>query len=252
MKIKILSFNIHKGLSPFNKAFTLEDIKSVIIEADPDIVFLQEVTGENIKHEKKFNNWPTEKHYEFLADTIWTYYSYAHNAIYPHGHHGNLILSKFPITEWQNFDISTNLMEKRGLLKAMITLPRENQKDLRLCVYNTHLNLTQIGRNKQFKKIKEEINSLIEPDLPLIMAGDFNDWNSKAVQYFEKELQIREAFNEIHGEVPKTFPSPFPVISLDRIFYRNIDIKECSLLETDKAKSMSDHLGIIATFEIKE
>jgi len=250
MKIKVLSFNIHKGLSPFNKSFSLEDIKEVIVAEGPDLVFLQEVTGENIKHEKKFDNWPTEKHYEFLADNIWTYYSYAHNAVYPHGHHGNLVLSKYPITSWENFDISTNIMEKRGLLKANIEVITDQKDSITLNTFNTHLNLLQLGRNKQFDKIKEEINKLSDPSAPLILAGDFNDWNTKAISFFKEHLEINEVFHEIQGRTPKTFPSPFPIMSLDRIFYKNLRIINCYLLESEKAKSMSDHLGIVAEFEI--
>ncbi|MDH5581187.1 MAG: endonuclease/exonuclease/phosphatase family protein, partial [Bdellovibrionales bacterium] len=238
MKIKVLSFNIHKGLSPFNRLFSLEEIKSVIISESPDLVFLQEVTGENIKHEKKFDNWPTEKHYEFLADSIWTYYSYAHNAVYPHGHHGNLVLSKYPISHWANYDISTNFLESRGLLMAEIEVIISPERKLTLNTFNTHLNLLQIGRNKQFQRIKDEIKKLNDPNAPLILAGDFNDWNSKAITYFEKNLQIKEVFQELEGKVPKTFPSPFPLISLDRIFYRNLKLQNCYLLKSEGAKKM--------------
>lgn len=249
MKIRIISFNIHKGLSYFNHKLTISDIKKVIIEADPDIVFLQEVTGENLKFEKKFDGWPSEKTYEYLADTIWSYFSYAKNAVYPHGHHGNLILSKFPILDWDNLDISTNRLESRGLLSARILIPKDNE-DIILSTYCTHLNLGQKGRTKQFDMIKQKLKGDNLANDRIILAGDFNDWNVKAVKYFKNNLHMEEAYKFIEGKYPKTFPSIFPLLSLDRIFFKNLKIKTCDILKSDLAKKMSDHLGLVAEFQI--
>lgn len=51
-------------------------------------------------------NWPDTTHYEFLADTMWSDYAYGRNAVYPEGHHGNAVLSRFPIEYYENRDIS--------------------------------------------------------------------------------------------------------------------------------------------------
>lgn len=253
MKIKLLSFNIHKGLSAFNQSLTIGDIKTAILEEAPDLVCLQEVIGEHIGHQEKYDNWPDESQYEYLADTIWKYYSYAQNAVYPEGHHGNLVLSKFPIVEWDNYDISTNNMEKRGILHTKIKIPKneqDNDQDLFLHTFCTHLNLTQRGRNKQYEMFKDKVNELSKGHEPVIIAGDFNDWNKKSGPIFEETLGMKEVFKEKYGNYAKTFPSFLPFLSLDRIFIKNINLINCETKNQGIWRKLSDHVGLIAELEI--
>lgn len=249
MKIKILSFNIHKGFSLFNKSLTIEQIKKVILETNADIVFLQEVVGENQKYKSKNANWPSETQYEFLADTIWQYFSYAKNAVYPHGHHGNVILSKFPIVEWNNLELSTNKLEGRGLLYCKIQIP---DKNIFLNCYCTHLNLTDKGRRKQYKKIKDKILSDNKINSPLILAGDFNDWNKKSGEYFENVLGMKEVFKVLTGNYIRTYPSFLPLLKLDRILVKNLIIDKGEVVHVGIGANHSDHAALCATLEIIE
>ena len=45
--------------------------------------------------------------------------AYGMNAVYPHGHHGNAILSRWTIDQFTNHDVSDHALEKRGLLHAV-------------------------------------------------------------------------------------------------------------------------------------
>jgi len=90
---------------------------------DVDIVFLQEVQGEHERHARQVLDWPVEPQYEFLADEVWSDYAYGRNAIYDHGHHGNAILSRFPILSSHNQDISELRFERRGMLHSEIAVP---------------------------------------------------------------------------------------------------------------------------------
>src|SRR5665647_3409505 len=78
---------------------------------DVDIVFLQEVQGEHAHHAAHVLNWPVAPQYEFLADEVWQDYAYGRNAIYDQGHHGNAILSRFPIISAENQDVSAHRFE---------------------------------------------------------------------------------------------------------------------------------------------
>jgi endonuclease/exonuclease/phosphatase family metal-dependent hydrolase len=69
-----------------------------------DVVFLQEVLGTHAHG--KVEDWPEAPHYEFLADSIWPQFAYGRNMVYPKGHHGNAVMSKFPIVHFQNHDVS--------------------------------------------------------------------------------------------------------------------------------------------------
>lgn len=248
MKIKILSYNIHKGYDWKMQNYFLRDMKELIATSGADIVFLQEVVGQNENYKKKGL---IDAQFEFLADSVWPHFSYAKNALYDHGHHGNLVLSKFPIESWENVDLSTNFLEKRGLLVCKIQIPNPKKYIYACCA---HLDLTRAGRLQQYAMIKNKIDSLNEAHhLPFVVAGDFNDWNKKATSTFENELGMHEAFKSLHGHFAKTFPAGFPFLNLDRIYIKNLDVVSADILpRLQKTKHLSDHLPIICEVEIKE
>src|SRR5690606_13333550 len=102
----VLTLNTHKGLSILNRRFVLPELRDAIRAVGADIVFLQEVIGAHQRHALRFPDWPPNPQYEFLADSIWSQYAYGRNAVYPHGDHGNALLSKFPIERYSNIDVS--------------------------------------------------------------------------------------------------------------------------------------------------
>ena len=102
--LKVLTYNIHKGFNSTNRQFILHDIKESIRQVDADLIFLQEIHGERNISKNRFDDWPSNNQFEFLADEVWHHHAYAKNAIYKSGHHGNAILSKYPIVEWENID----------------------------------------------------------------------------------------------------------------------------------------------------
>ena len=89
--------NTHKGFTFFNRKFILPELRDAVHSVSADIVFLQEVMGDHALHAARVTHWPAAPHYEFLADTMWPDFAYGRNAVYPDGHHGNAVLSKFPI-----------------------------------------------------------------------------------------------------------------------------------------------------------
>ncbi|MBC7419201.1 MAG: endonuclease/exonuclease/phosphatase family protein [Bdellovibrio sp.] len=245
MKLKILSYNIHKGFDRGNKNYFLEEIKDLIKNSHADIVFLQEVVGKNEKYKKKGL---IDSQFEFLADSIWNHFSYAKNALYDHGHHGNLILSKYPIESWENVNITTNSLEKRGFLVCKINIPHKNNKHIYVAC--AHLDLLHRGRKIQYETIKNKIRSLDVADHePLIIAGDFNDWNKKCTTTFEDELGMIEAHKTAHGRFAKTFPASFPVLTLDRIYVKNMKIVKSQIFKQKTKKHYSDHLPLYCELE---
>ena len=104
--IKVLTYNIHKGFSTGNRRFILHDIKESLRLVDADVVLLQEIHGERTISNNRFDDWPNNRQFEFLADQVWSHHAYGKNAIYKSGHHGNAILSKYPFIKWENIDVS--------------------------------------------------------------------------------------------------------------------------------------------------
>ncbi len=109
---KVLTINTHMGFNAFNRRFILPELRDAVRATGADIVLLQEVMGSHDLHKLRVDNWPETPHYEFLADTMWRDFAYGRNAVYPEGHHGNAVLSRLPILEHHNRDISVAGTEK--------------------------------------------------------------------------------------------------------------------------------------------
>ena len=241
-----MSYNIHKGFNFGNKKFTLNEIRKSIQSVNADLVFLQEVQGENHTKSALHHEWPQCSHFEYLADKIWPHYAYGKNAVYPDGHHGNAILSKFPIESWQNFDISTNKLERRGALLARLTIPGMSKP---VDCVSLHLNLTKSGRTAQMQRLTAILNEHAPKTEILIIGGDFNDWSLKICREMELKLKIKEAYKSLHGSLPRTFPSDFPILKLDRIYFRGVEVKDARIIK--EKKNSSDHLALFAEFNVK-
>ena len=143
----------------------------------------------------------------------------ARNAVYPRGHHGNVILSKFPILSYDHENLSTNAMEHRGLLHCVIEVPGTGRKLHIVCL---HLGLTQRGRNQQLDQICRRIGRLPATD-PVIVGGDFNDWRGRVSPVLFERHGLREAHETAHGRKAKTFPIKLPLLSVDRIYSRGFE-----------------------------
>jgi endonuclease/exonuclease/phosphatase family metal-dependent hydrolase len=247
LKLRILTINIHKGFSIFNRRFMLHELREAIREVSADLVFLQEVIGEHQRHSKNHETWPEESHYEFLADEIWDDFAYGRNAVHSTGHHGNALLSKFPITRFHQHDLSLYHLEQRGLLHCEIAIPGLSQPLHCIC---THLNLLALHRQQQYEMIETYINVQIPHEVPLIMAGDFNDWNNQAESLLAQPLNLLECYRLLHGKLAKTFPCFWPVLSLDRIYGRGFEVKQCITMSRQPWSKLSDHLPLIAEVEL--
>jgi len=228
--------------------YFLHDMRALINSAQADIVFLQEVVGQNDIYKKKGL---IDAQFEFLADTVWSHYSYAKNSLYDHGHHGNLILSRYPIESWENINITTNVLEKRGLLVCKIILSALQKKYIYAAC--AHLDLFHSGRKVQYQIIKNKILSL-DPtgQIPLVVAGDFNDWSKKAGPVFEQEMGMQEAYKKANGRFAKTFPAGLPLLSLDRIYVKNLKVVDSNILRRPAHQNhFSDHLPIYCEVEVE-
>ncbi|MEQ1875648.1 MAG: endonuclease/exonuclease/phosphatase family protein [Bdellovibrionia bacterium] len=244
--LRVLSYNIHKGFNA-GKEFTLEGIREAIELVHADLVLLQEVQGAHSAHKKKVRNYK-ESQFEFLADRLWPHFAYGKNAVYAKGHHGNALLSKFPLTFWENINISTNRFEKRGMLHAIAEIPQ--LKGLHVHAICVHLDLLHGGRVQQLKKLIQRIQAVVPFDAPLVIGGDFNDWRETATEILHDELGVSEAFKTRFGEHARTFPVWFPFLRLDRIYLRGVKVRDAKCMTGQPWTSLSDHAGLFADLEI--
>jgi endonuclease/exonuclease/phosphatase family metal-dependent hydrolase len=241
--LKLLTVNTHKGFSAFNRRFMLHDLRDAVREESADLVFMQEVQGSHAGHSARYENWPQQPHYEFLADSIWSEYAYGRNAVYEEGHHGNALMSKFPILKYQNHDVSIWGPEQRGMLHCVLQVPETGQELHAICV---HLGLAESHRQQQLIRLCDLVDEVVPEDAPLFVAGDFNDWRQRAHRILLQRAGLKEIFSELQGRSARTFPARVPVLSLDRIYYRNAEALKSQRLSSPPWSRLSDHIALSA------
>lgn len=239
-RLRVVSYNIHKGLSAANRRFVLGRIRAALRALDPDVILFQEVIGEHHRHRERFSDWPAESQARYLAGDAWTHCVYGSNAVYPHGDHGNAILSRLPVRTWENIDLSVTPWEQRGLLHAEIELP--DGEPLHVCCL--HLDLLQATRRVQIELLCRRIEEAVPHEAPLIVGGDFNDWRGKATRELNRRVGLQEAFRLLGHRHPRTFPAWGPVLGLDRIYVRNLQPACAKVLEGEDWRRLSDHLAL--------
>jgi len=259
--IKVCSYNIHKGFCAANRKYLLERLRQAIRIVHADIFFLQEVVGENHRMARRVSDWNLEAQFEYLADSVWQHYSYGKNAVYDHGHHGNAILSKYPIEQWENINLSQKVpFSHRGALHSVVTNANSGSKLHLFCV---HLGLISRERKLQAHLLIDAVNKLTGENDAVVIAGDFNDWNHRITPVLERELGVREihctrqrstfnfprSYKHFKSNIsPPTFPARFPMLSVDRIYYRNLNLENSKVLKGEPWNSLSDHCALFAEF----
>ena len=250
LSIKVLTVNIHKGFTFFNRKFILPELREAVRKIGADVVFLQEVTGSHTHHAGSFDNYPDTPHYEFLADSIWPDFAYGRNAVYDKGDHGNAVMSKFPIVRFENHDVSISGPERRGLLHCELAIAHPSGHNVNLHAICVHLSLTETHRTQQMDRLCKLIAANIPPQAPLVVAGDFNDWRHRAKTQLFEGAGLYEVFVQANGQPARTFPARKPLLRLDRIYVRNAVGHKPVVLPHKPWSHLSDHAPLAAVIEI--
>jgi len=261
VKLRVATYNIHKGVmrAPWSvrPASKIHELRQAMQLWHRDLLFLQEVQGEHQRHAKQLEHWPTHAQHEFLAQSLGSgayYHAYGKSAVYLHGHHGNAILSRFPIIASEHRDMSDHVLEKRGALHVQISLPlgKTRGQPLLHC-FVVHFGLLAAGRQRQVKALIKWVQSVVPAGSPLIIAGDFNDWNNRLHQ----PLCEPNALAEVHQQIAKhpsekgfkaarTFPAWLPWLRMDRIYQRGFRVEQTRVLKGRAWAKLSDHSPVLA------
>ncbi|WP_151448072.1 endonuclease/exonuclease/phosphatase family protein [Lacisediminimonas profundi] len=264
MKLKIATYNIHKGVSSIGSRPRVQELKAAIGSMDADIIFLQEVQGRHDLHALRYaGSWPMEGQHDFLAGEG-QHVAYGLNAAYDHGHHGNALMSNFPIIHSRNQDVSDHAYEARGILHCVT---RAENTDIHCFV--VHLGLFAGSRKRQTEALVEAVANSAPAGAPVIIAGDFNDWENRLSQTLFDQLQVCEVsdaglssrgfgtyLRRLAGRGPKiqparTFPAAMPMLQLDRIYVRGFEIESAKVLHGVRWARLSDHAPLIATLRLR-
>jgi endonuclease/exonuclease/phosphatase family metal-dependent hydrolase len=245
-ELRVCTYNIHKGFCAANIRPILEELRHAIRMVDADLVFLQEVVGSRLYLEegkgKVVNPTSIYPQFEYLADEVWPHHAYGRNAIYQKGDHGNAILSKNPFLDLDNIDITQWWFSQRGVLFG----------ELKIGIYVVciHFGLFRGERRRQLKMLLELLEEKVSKHAPLIIAGDFNDWNGALHRELTTLYPFKEAYNETYHRLAKTFPARLPLFAMDRIYYRNLRLLDAEVLSGAPWDKLSDHRALTAIFNL--
>ncbi|KFN45704.1 endonuclease/exonuclease/phosphatase family protein [Arenimonas composti] len=233
--LRLLTLNMHKGRAAWNRRHVLAELREAVRSTGADIVCLQEVIGESAAASGPAEARP---HYEYLADELWPQYAYGRNAVHPAGHHGNALLSRWPIVQWQNHDVSQPDSEPRGLLHCTVAV----EADWPLHVVCVHLGLREAHRRAQARRLLE-LSAALPASEPLLVAGDFNDWRRRLDPILCTGFE--SAFAGVCDGCPRTFPARLPLLPLDRVYLRGLRLQSACVLSARPWPHLSDHLPLL-------
>ncbi len=285
--IRVVSYNIHKGRSALGARESLSKLRLGLYSLRPDLMLLQEVQGRNERH-NVLHEQPAS-----LAAALGMQYCYGRNAVRNLTDHGNALLSRYPILDFENEDISDHKLEQRGLLHATLDVSGTAVHCLVV-----HLGLFAGGRTRQIMALVERIRRVVPDGAPMIIGGDFNDWSNRLAPLFVQQLGLYEVFavspqgltarqlplrqsmrhlryrlqgwanspyhtpyrQQAHElgidglarmtPPPRTYPSSFPWLRLDRIYQRGFAVRKAQVLHGAPWRQLSDHAPILAELEL--
>jgi endonuclease/exonuclease/phosphatase family metal-dependent hydrolase len=86
----------------------------------------------------------------------------------------------------------------------------------------------------------------VPPEAPLILGGDFNDWQNRAGAVLYAGLGLVEAFEALGRAPARSYPSHWPVLRLDRIYVRGFGITGVRAHSGPPWSQISDHAALSA------
>ncbi len=233
--LELITYNIRKGKGASGRSKTaFQGVREALREHPVDIVLVQEAFHANGEDHHQSNELATSLGYNVY------YEPNKHRKV---GHHGNTTLTRHDAIEVENFDISTNPIERRGALYVKLQTPLGV-----VHVLNVHLGLNQRQRRRQLKAIGGILDERCPSHQPVILAGDFNDWNLRMDAVVRSDLGLVNAFGELAAH-PKTWPARRPVFKLDRVYVRHLAPQGTTLLDGPPWSELSDHLPLRVTLQ---
>ncbi|MEM9294010.1 MAG: endonuclease/exonuclease/phosphatase family protein [Acidobacteriota bacterium] len=251
MKLRVATYNIHRAIG-LDRRFRPQRIVDLLAAHDPDIALLQEV-DDGVPRSRRLDL------ARELADALsFSHWAVGHNHVLRQGRYGNATLSRFPIRRERNIDLTIGRFRKRGCQHTTLELARGDGPTQSFEVFNLHLGLSAWERRRQTRLLaaSPEITQL-QPSVPCMVGGDFNDWRSQLRSFFVAGLGFRCATDrkgpEGQPRAMRTFPSFAPRGPLDRLYLRGpITIHRVFRSRHRVAQVASDHLPVFADLEIQD
>lgn len=221
LKIRLMTWNIHGALDR-NPRFDLDRVVALVQRHAPDIVALQEVDSRRVGVPDPF---------DALERALGTHGARAHAVETADGNYGQVLISKWPMSDTEVVDLSYRKREPRRAICTDIATPAG-----RMRVVATHLGLSLHERRSQAIALLKALGTI---RIPTVALGDFNDW-----------IWPGSVGNRLKRALPvytnhRTFPARWPTFRLDRIYVAPRTAMMTSRTDSS-ACGISDHLPVIA------
>jgi endonuclease/exonuclease/phosphatase family metal-dependent hydrolase len=235
--MRLLSWNIHKGIGGRDRRYSLARIIDTIESENPDLICLQEV--DRLVRRSHFDDQP-----RLLARYFRCHSVFQSNVQVGEGAYGNLVLSRWPVVSRHRISLRKGSRKPRGAQLLVVDSPEGS-----LHLVHAHLGLAEHERQWQVERIVGHALFRSADSLPTLMVGDFNDWRDT----LWRERLAPHGFAQLTHPVNRfrTFPAWLAVGSLDKAFARGtIEVRQARVVKTSLSKVASDHLPVVFDFHI--
>ncbi len=238
--VRLLAYNIHKGVGGRDRRYRLDRILAVIAHEKPDLLCVQEATrdaprcGRDDQPEiLAYATGAVARHFQF-------------NVHWKAGGYGNLLLSRWPVVRYHHIPLGYRGRKPRGGQVALVESPSG-----RFVLANWHLGLGDAERRWQAARLLGHPHLLKWSRYPAVLAGDSNDWRDVLARRALADAGFR------HVTAParrfRTYPAYVPVGSLDKIFVRGgIIVDAVRVVRAAISRAASDHLPVAMDFRLAE
>lgn len=236
--MRLLSYNIHKGIGGRDRRYRLERIIGVIEAENPDLICLQEVDRGLVRS-------GTHDQPRLLAEAFHAIgVLFQLNVHIKSGGYGNLMLTRWPLLSHHQIGLRLSQRKPRGAQMAVIDTPEGPMQ-----LVNWHLGLVEHERQWQVEHVLGHRLFRQGSNLPTIIVGDTNDWRETLAH----GAFHRHGFRQITAPRSRfrSFPAYLAVGSLDKAFARGpIEVRHAHIVRSALAKVASDHLPLVIDFHI--
>ena len=240
MQFRLLTYNIHKGIGGVDRRYRLERIVDTIAHCQADLVLLQEVDDEVPRSRG-------HRQVDLLGDALdMPHRAFQANVKLRQGCYGNAILSRFPLYDQRDIELTVPLKKRRRAQAVHCRLPVDGHTRT-LLLFNCHLGLAGYERKIQLRRVLEcDVLQHAHHETPVVVGGDYNDvWGTLGRQLLEPA-----GFASVSIST-KTFPAFMPMRPLDRIYFRGqLRLDHSFASHTKVARQASDHLPLVADFAL--
>ena len=242
MRLRTLTWNIHKGIGGVDRRYRPQRVIDVIAHYDPDVVFLQEVDDGARRSSR-------HRQVDVFGDAL----GYEHRAFAANvrlmrgGQYGNAILSRFPLDHVENVDLTIRPKKRRSALTAVAHV-RGGGHERSLVLANLHLGLSGVERGLQLRRLLKSGPITDHRKMtPMLLGGDFNDvWGSLGPRILEVAGFRRT------GPSVNTYPAKMPARPLDALYVRgDVDPVRAYRSRMRLATVASDHLPLFAELTVR-